>query len=89
MANLTQEVFDTTASTYDSDRSLLLPSCDTFYRWAIDLVPPYAQHILDLGAGSASSPSSSATIFLTLTFISSTSPLRCSSLQKSASATPR
>ena len=50
--NRTREVFDATASTYDRDRSLLIPGCDTFYRWAIDLIPPQAKNILDLGAGS-------------------------------------
>jgi tRNA (cmo5U34)-methyltransferase len=52
MANLSKEVFDTTASTYDRDRSLLIPACDTFYRWAITLIPETAQRIVDLGAGS-------------------------------------
>lgn len=51
-ANNTQAVFDATASTYDRDRSLLIPGCDTFYRWAIDLIPADAKDILDLGAGS-------------------------------------
>jgi tRNA (cmo5U34)-methyltransferase len=52
MPNLTRQVFDATASTYDRDRSRLVPNCDAFYRWAIDLVPPRAKTILDLGAGS-------------------------------------
>ena len=52
MINRTREVFDRTASTYDRDRSLLIPGCDTFYRWAIDLIPARAKKILDLGAGS-------------------------------------
>lgn len=52
MTNRTKEVFDRTASTYDRDRSLLIPGCDTFYRWAIDLIPVQAKNILDLGAGS-------------------------------------
>ncbi len=52
MPNLTQEVFDTTASTYDKDRSRLIPGCDLFYRWALDLIPAKANVILDLGAGS-------------------------------------
>ena len=52
MANRTKEVFDATASSYDADRSRLIPGCDAFYRWAIDLIPEHAQHILDLGAGS-------------------------------------
>lgn len=51
-ANRTQDVFDATASTYDRDRSRLIPGCDTFYRCAIDLIPPDARTILDLGAGS-------------------------------------
>ena len=50
--NNTQAVFDATASTYDIDRSRLIPNCDLFYRWAIDLIPPQARTILDLGAGS-------------------------------------
>jgi len=52
MQNHTREVFDATASTYDRDRARLVPGCDTFYRWAIDLIPPRAKTILDLGAGS-------------------------------------
>lgn len=52
MINRTKEVFDRTASTYDHDRSLLIPGCDAFYRWAIDLIPAQAQNIVDLGAGS-------------------------------------
>ena len=52
MTNRTKEVFDRTASTYDRDRSLLIPGCDTFYRWAIDLIPAHAKNILDIGAGS-------------------------------------
>lgn len=52
MANRTKEVFDATASSYDADRSRLIPGCDTFYRWAIDLIPAEARQILDLGAGS-------------------------------------
>ena len=52
MPNLTREVFDQTASTYDRDRSRLIPGCDAFYRWAVDLVPIRAKRILELGAGS-------------------------------------
>jgi tRNA (cmo5U34)-methyltransferase len=52
MTNRTLEVFDTTASTYDIDRSRLIPCCDAFYRWAIDLIPSRAKTIVDLGAGS-------------------------------------
>lgn len=50
--NNTQAVFDATASTYDRDRSRLIPGCDAFYRWAIDLIPARAKMIVDLGAGS-------------------------------------
>jgi tRNA (cmo5U34)-methyltransferase len=50
--NNTKAVFDATASTYDRDRSRLIPGCDSFYRWAIDLIPAQAKKILDLGAGS-------------------------------------
>ena len=50
--NKSREVFDATASTYDADRSRLIPGCDTFYRWAVDLIPAGARRILDLGAGS-------------------------------------
>jgi tRNA (cmo5U34)-methyltransferase len=50
--NNTKAVFDATASTYDQDRSRLIPGCDAFYRWAIDLIPTRAKNILDLGAGS-------------------------------------
>lgn len=52
MTNLTQQVFDNTASTYDRDRARLIPGCDTFYRWAVDLIPDGASEIVDLGAGS-------------------------------------
>jgi len=50
--NYTKAVFDATASTYDRDRSLLIPGCDAFYRWAVALIPRGAKTILDLGAGS-------------------------------------
>ena len=52
MPNLTKEVFDATASTYDRDRARLIPGCDAFYRWAVDLIPAAAKTIVDLGAGS-------------------------------------
>jgi tRNA (cmo5U34)-methyltransferase len=52
MANLTKQVFDATASTYDRDRTLLIPGCAAFYRWAVDLIPAGAKQIVDLGAGS-------------------------------------
>jgi tRNA (cmo5U34)-methyltransferase len=52
MANLTLEVFDATASTYDTDRSKFIPGCDAFYRWALDLIPSRAKVICELGAGS-------------------------------------
>jgi tRNA (cmo5U34)-methyltransferase len=50
--NNTKAVFDATASTYDQDRSKLIPGCDRFYQWAIDLIPVRAKKILELGAGS-------------------------------------
>ncbi len=50
--NNTKAVFDATASTYDHDRSLLIPECDRFYGWALDLIPARASRILELGAGS-------------------------------------
>jgi tRNA (cmo5U34)-methyltransferase len=52
MRNITRAVFDATASTYDRDRSRLIPGCDSFYRWAVDLLPSGAESIVDLGAGS-------------------------------------
>jgi len=52
MGNRTKEVFDATASSYDAERSRLIPGCDAFYQWAIDLIPADAEEILDLGAGS-------------------------------------
>lgn len=51
MANLTKQVFNATASTYDADRSRLIPGCDSFYGWALDLVPADIKNILELGAG--------------------------------------
>ncbi|WP_089408201.1 class I SAM-dependent methyltransferase [Granulicella rosea] len=50
--NKTQAVFDATASTYDNDRARLIPGCDAFYRWALELIPVRAKTIVDLGAGS-------------------------------------
>lgn len=50
--NKTKDVFDATASTYDRDRSKLIPGYDRFYRWALDLIPPRAKTICELGAGS-------------------------------------
>jgi len=63
MINHTKAVFDATASTYDADRSRLIPGCDNFYRWAIDLIPPRARTICTLirsplGKGVLTSPSS-------------------------------
>ncbi len=51
MPNLTQQVFDATASTYDRDRMKLIPAYESFYGWALDLIPPAAKTILDLGSG--------------------------------------
>jgi tRNA (cmo5U34)-methyltransferase len=52
MSNHTKDVFEVTASTYDADRSRLIPRCDAFFRWAVDLIPPTARRMLELGAGS-------------------------------------
>src|SRR6185437_2289028 len=52
MPNLTQQVFDHTASTYDHDRSRLVPAFDRIYARALELIPPRARSIVDLGAGS-------------------------------------
>lgn len=52
MQNNTRQVFDATASTYDQDRARLIPGCDSFYRWALQLIPDGASRILELGAGS-------------------------------------
>jgi tRNA (cmo5U34)-methyltransferase len=51
VANLTQELFDITASTYDADRAKLIPCFDAFHRRATDLIAGGAKRILDLGAG--------------------------------------
>lgn len=50
--NCTRHVFDATASTYDKDRARLIPGCETFYRWALELIPLRASRIVELGAGS-------------------------------------
>jgi len=47
----TKHVFDATAANYDADRARLIPGFESFYRWAVDLLPANADHILDLGAG--------------------------------------
>ena len=52
MTNLTKAVFDATAVNYDRDRSKLIPGYDSFYRWAVQLIPPSAKNIVDLGCGS-------------------------------------
>jgi tRNA (cmo5U34)-methyltransferase len=51
MNSNTKHVFDATAANYDADRARLIPGFEAFYRWAVDLVPANADHILDLGAG--------------------------------------
>jgi len=50
--NNTQSVFNATASTYDRQRSCLIPCYDRFYATALSLIPPGSTRILDLGAGS-------------------------------------
>jgi tRNA (cmo5U34)-methyltransferase len=52
MAHHTKNAFDATASEYDKDRFRLIPGYESFYRWAVDLIPSDSMHILDLGAGS-------------------------------------
>lgn len=52
MPNQTQAVFDATASTYDQNRSHLIPGCDRIYARTIELIPAGAKKIVDLGAGS-------------------------------------
>ena len=49
--NRTQDVFSRTATSYDPARAKLIPCFEQFYATAVDLVPPDADHILDLGAG--------------------------------------
>ena len=51
-ADQVKAVFDATASTYDLARRKLVPCYDSFYRWALDLIPEKAKTIVDLGAGS-------------------------------------
>lgn len=46
-----QAVFDATAATYDSARRNLIPCFDRFYAAALELIPPYAKRVTDLGAG--------------------------------------
>ena len=52
MSNNTRSVFDATASTYDRDRSRLIPCHDRFYGSVLELLPEDANRIIDLGAGS-------------------------------------
>jgi tRNA (cmo5U34)-methyltransferase len=51
MSTATQEVFDITASSYDTERAKLIPCYDALYRRTTDLIPAGASKILDLGAG--------------------------------------
>jgi tRNA (cmo5U34)-methyltransferase len=51
MRSTVQHAFNSTADGYDCDRSRLIPGFDAIYRWAIDLIPPTAKDIVDLGAG--------------------------------------
>ena len=51
MPNLTKEIFDITATTYDADRAKLIPCYDAMYRRTTDLIPAKPARILDLGAG--------------------------------------
>ena len=47
----TQEVFSRTAANYDPARAKLIPCFEQFYAAAVNLLPPAAARILDLGAG--------------------------------------
>ena len=44
-------VFDSTAAGYNSARRALVPCFEQLYGTALSLVPPDADHVLDLGAG--------------------------------------
>ncbi len=44
-------VFDATAGTYDEARRRLIPCFDRFYGAALELLPPGAERVLELGAG--------------------------------------
>lgn len=46
-----QTVFDATAATYDPARRKLIPCFDRFYAAAVELLPPDAERVLELGAG--------------------------------------
>ncbi len=50
--NNTRAVFDATAAAYDRDRMLLLPGHEAFYAVALEQIPPHAETIVELGAGS-------------------------------------
>jgi tRNA (cmo5U34)-methyltransferase len=50
--NNSRAVFDATAATYDRDRMKLIPGSEGFYAAALELIPPNAERIVDLGAGS-------------------------------------
>ena len=47
----TEQVFSSTAATYDTARARLIPGFIEFYAAAIDLLPADTGHVLDLGAG--------------------------------------
>src|ERR1700761_4218391 len=50
--NNSRAVFDATAATYDRDRMTLIPGHEAFYAAALELIPPDATRIVELGAGS-------------------------------------
>lgn len=51
MTSATEQAFSSTAALYDRHRSRLIPCFDALYGWATELLPPDANRVLDLGAG--------------------------------------
>jgi tRNA (cmo5U34)-methyltransferase len=51
MSDNVKTVFERTAATYDADRAKLIPCFETFYGWAVELIPQGSTNVLDLGAG--------------------------------------
>jgi tRNA (cmo5U34)-methyltransferase len=51
MATSVEHAFNATSGSYDVERRRLIPDFDSFYGWAVRLVPDDAERVLDLGAG--------------------------------------